>query len=330
MQSRFCCQGFGSSSFRSRSSRHRPDLAVRLKRFRISTQAAQLCLACICLSFLQAVRWQSWAPPTSSSRCLHRLRIPPISIPVVPAGSALAIKATSHLLIRMAVEADGRLNARLAPAAQRGWPSVHCKAAEKSDGPHPQNSPLPAFLACRQQKRATVHILKTYPCLPFLPAGSALAVIATSHLLTKLAAEADGCLIAGLTPAAQRVLAASALHILQERLDNAAAAVALADGHLGQDGEAGDSMHGSPMHAPETPWQLIGNGLVMRELPVGHDTLEVTGTEAGSQEAAPASEGPEKAATAREGTQNCRHIELQTGTLLQKHLSMPLAPAPAH
>ena len=160
------------------------------------------------------------------------------------------------------------------------------------------------------------------------PAGSALAVIATSHLLTELAAQGDGRPIAGLTPAAQVVLASSALHILQERLDNAAAAVALADGHLGSDGEVGDSTHGSPMHAPETPWQLIGNGLVMRELPVGHETLEVTGAEASSQEAAPASE---VATTREEGPQIRRHIELQTGTLLQKQMSMPLAAsAPAH
>ena len=165
-----------------------------------------------------------------------------------------------------------------------------------------------------------------------MPAGSALAVIATSHLLTELAAEADGRLIAGLTPAAQVVLASSALHILQERLDNAAAAVALADGHLASDGGVGDPVHGSPMHAPETPWQLIGNGLVMRELPVRHETLEVTGAEAGSQEAALQSELSKEVAPSREeGQQNSRHIELQTGTLLQKHMSMPLAAsAPAH
>ena len=174
-------------------------------------------------------------------------------------------------------------------------------------------------------------ISNTHRCLPFLPAGSALAVIATSHLLTQLAAEADGRLIAGLTPAAQGVLASSALHILQEHLDNAAAAVALADGHLGSDGEVGGPMHGSPMHAPETPWQLIGNGLVMRELPVGHETLGIEvdlSLEASSQEAAPASE---VATTRDEGPQNSQHIELQTGTLLQKHMSMPLAAsAPAH
>ena len=195
----------------------------------------------------------------------------------------------------------------------------------------PQGSPLQLcgrWPQCpdwqQKEKSAYIH-QKTHSCLPILPAGSALAVIATSHLLTELAAEADGRLVAGLTPAAQVVLASSAFYILQERLDNAAAAVALADGGLGGDGERGDAIHSSPMHAPETPWQLIGNGLVMRELPVGHEALEVIGAEAGSQEPAPAPEGPGEAATTREGSQNCRHIELQTGTLLQKHMSMPLA-----
>lgn len=69
----------------------------------------------------------------------------------------------------------------------------------------------------------------------------------------------------------------------------------------------------------------------MRELPVGHETLEVTGAEAGSQ-AVLRSELPKEVAPSREeGQQNSRHIELQTGTLLQKHMSMPLAAsAPAH
>ena len=227
-------------------------------------------------------------------------------------ANAVAANATSHLLTVVAAEAVGRLAAGLTPAVQRVLASSALAGSRTA-----RQSPVTSYNHC---------------CQLLLPAGSALAVIATSHLLTELAGEADGRLIAGLTPAAQGVLASSALHILQERLDNAAAAVALADGHLGGDGETGDSIHGSPMHAPDTPWQLIGNGLVMRELPVGHETLDGAGAEAGSQEAAPGSEVTEELATSGEqGPQNCRHIELQTGVLLQKHLSMPLAAsAPAH
>lgn len=84
---------------------------------------------------------------------------PPISLPVVPAGSAFAIKATSHLLTRMAAEADEQPAARLTPAAQRtlafsdltGSRQKHCLRFPNSV--HVLNQVTVACLYCLQAAR---------------------------------------------------------------------------------------------------------------------------------------------------------------------------------